>query len=306
MMRQQAKPGELARLVLVVAVFIVLAAQPGSAAEPICSSPGVIFCEDFEAGPAAISPGIWADLKTVNLVVTTTPANVFSGTYALQVNWSAGQNDVGWLTRWFTSDGQATAPATGNNHTFARAYFKVAPNFDCAPNCWKTLAIYGNQITNPWSGFGQAGVCSNGTNFFTAMIATVPSGPFNYIFYTYHPDMPCPGGSAFGENILFSPPVQFQRGVWNCIELEVQLNTPGQHNGYQRSWINGKLASETLSMRWRDTTNLTNNAFQLTFSGIPAINTNMWVDNVVVSTQRIGCGPSADLAPSGPTGLSLQ
>src|SRR6266849_28796 len=152
----------------VVAFFIAtvtpLAARTVSAAEAICSSPAVIFCEDFEAGPAAL-PGIWTDAKTANMVITSAAANVYAGKYALQVNWPAGQNDVGWLSRWFRSDGQPFAPATGFDHVFARAYFKPDVNWSCAPNCFKFFQIAGSQISNPWSAFGVAGLCPTGSDF---------------------------------------------------------------------------------------------------------------------------------------------
>ena len=305
-MRRRTGCFDLAVVAFFITAVIPLPTRTASAAEAICSSAAVIFCEDFEAGPAAL-PGIWTDAKTTNMVITSTAANVFAGQYALQVNWPAGQ-EAGWLSRWFRPDGQPAAPATGFDHVYARAYFKPEGNWSCAPNCFKSSKSRGSQISNPWSAFGTAGRCATGRDFYAAMLATAQAGPFNQIFYTYYPDMPCaqPAGQNYGEYIFFSPVRQAALGGWTCLELEVQANTPGQKNGLQRAWIDGVLAGETLNMRWRDTTALTNNVFSLSFSGLPAAATHMWVDNVVVSTQRIGCASPTVLSPSAPADLVLQ
>jgi hypothetical protein len=55
-------------------------------------------------------------------------------------------------------------------------------------------------------------------------------------------------------------------------------------------WINDLFKGEQTGIRWRDTTDVRINAVQLTFSASPVPSTeHVWIDNLVVSTQRIGC-----------------
>jgi hypothetical protein len=277
---------------------LIAADQAHSAsAEPICSSPSVIFCDDFEN---AVLPGIWEDGYNPLLhSITNVSANVYRGQNALQATYLGGSSGAGWLTKWFMP---------GYDHTFARLYLKLESNWQCAPGaCGKIMAFYGNRHDNQWSGFGQAGVCPSGTEWYYAGIATVLPTPGNFIFYSYYPGMPTqPDGiTCWGTNTQFTPPTAIQPGVWTCLEFEVQANTPGSLDGFERVWVNGTFMGEVLSMRWRDTTNLQTNAFQLTFSASPAVTSHMWIDNIVVSTQRIGC-LSAGVQPSLPTNLSVR
>jgi hypothetical protein len=69
-------------------------------------------------------------------------------------------------------------------------------------------------------------------------------------------------------------------------------------------WIDGLFKGEVLNMRWRDTTDVRINALQLTFSAAVAVTRRMWIDNVVVNTQKIGC--MADTPPAEPTGLVVR
>lgn len=279
-----------------VLAALLLSVGVGHAAEPICSNPSVIFCDDFEGGAANL-PVVWKDGLQSSITITSTPANVFSGNNAVQVNWNTQPpgSDV-WMARWFTADGTPTAPLPVHDHVFARAYFKPDANWSCAPNCFKLFELGGSRTDTPFSGFGTAGICPNGTDFFNAITSTFSQSggaplPFTYGFYTYYPDMPCgqPIGSNFGQNIYSSPPQSFPLGVYTCIELEVLMNTPGLHDGLQRIWVNDVLAGQVLNMRWRDSTILTNDYFKIDFSGMPSVPSHMWVDNVVASTQRIGC-----------------
>jgi hypothetical protein len=286
--------------------LVLLPLSFGHTAEPFCATPGIIFCEDWE-GTSPL-PGQWTDGYNGGLQsVTTTAANVYQGARALETLWPGGSAGAGWLSRWFKTNGQPTTPVTGYDHVYARLYFKLQSNFTCAPNCPKVMVLYGNRTDNPWSGSGQAGICPNGTDYFYAGVATSQVGPRDYILYDYYPEMPCtqPVGQNFGQYIYFSPVAQAPLDTWTCLETEVLLNTPGARDGLHRAWLNGVLAVEKANMRWRDSTILNLNSFQLSFSGNPSADTRMWIDNVVVSTQRIGC-VSAGIPPDPPTGLTVR
>jgi hypothetical protein len=82
-----------------------------------------------------------------------------------------------------------------------------------------------------------------------------------------------------------------ESGWWVCVEARARLNTPGQKDGLFQLWIDGKLASERLSLDWRGT--YTARGINAVFleaywnSGSP-VTQYRWYDNFVVSTERIG------------------
>ncbi len=286
------------RILLAIALIMsaVLILEKAHGAEAICGTAPVIFCDDFESG----NLNVWQDgYNPILHAVTSTLANVYQGQKALQVTYPSG-SDGGWLTRWFMP---------GYDHLFSRVYVKFE-------NPWvgfsKVLGLYGNRTDNQWSGFGQAGNKPNGTDFFIAMLVTLnwyAPDPGEVIFYSYFPEMTAaPDGKYWGNYFYQNDPRErLQTGRWYCLELELQANTPGLRDGFQRMWIDGVLKGEVLNMRWRDTTALKINAFQLSFSASGSVTATerVWIDNVVVSTQEIGCAAS-NTPPAPPTGLTAQ
>ena len=290
----------LTRIVLFLSLlaFIGVDRAYGASAEPICSTPAVIFCDDFET---EILPGVWQDgYDPARHTITSDLTNVYKGGKALQTTYPAG-SDGGWLTRWFMP---------GYDHTYARLYVKVETGWQCGTNCTKVFAFYGNRIDNQWSGSGQAGTRPNGTDWFYTALVTLnwsrQPDPGELIFYSYFPEMTqAPDGMYWGNFFFQTDPREaVQPGRWYCLELELQANTPGAHDGFQRMWIDGAFKGEVLNMRWRDTTDVRINALQLTFSGAVAVTKRLWIDNVVVSTQKIGC--MTDTPPTEPTGLVVR
>jgi hypothetical protein len=284
---------------LLVAGLLLVAPQTAIGAEPVCAQSTTIFCEDWETGTL---PGQWTDDIAPGLhALTTTPANVFSGARALETTWTE-QAGAGALARWFNANGQPNAPLTGYDRVFARWYVKLESGLTCNQNCPKFTVLYGNRTDTPFSGFGQAGICPNGTDFFYAGIAENQPPGRGLIFYDYDPNMACtqPVGNNFGQEIEMSPPQTIPLNTWTCIETEVQLNTPGSSNGAHRVWVNDVLAGARTGLRWRDSTILNLNAFQLSFSGGVVGTKHLWYDNIVVAQQRVFCNIAALTGPPAP------
>ncbi len=261
---------------------VALTAGAASAAEPTCTQPATIFCEDFESGTL----NSWPDGVTAALHhLRNDPESPLPGTQALRATYPPGA-DGGWLTRWFMP---------GYDHLFGRVYVKFERGWQCGDNCTKIFAFYGNRVDDQWSGLGKAGLQPNGTDFFYAGLVTLnwyrKPDPGEVIFYSYFPDMTQAGDGHYWGNFFFQrdPREALQPGRWYCLELEVQANQPGQRDGLQRMWIDGMPKGEVTGLRWRDTQDVRINAFQLTFSGTVHQTQYVWIDNVVVSRARIGC-----------------
>ncbi len=81
-------------------------------------------------------------------------------------------------------------------------------------------------------------------------------------------------------------------GAWYCVEAHVRLNDPGSANGIFELWIDGSPEAQRTGLNWvggYDAYGI-NAVFFENFwnAGAPAVQ-ERYVDNIVVSTQRIGC-----------------
>lgn len=81
-------------------------------------------------------------------------------------------------------------------------------------------------------------------------------------------------------------------GKWYCIETRARLNDPGQSNGVIELWINGHLEAQLTGLNWLGsyTEYGINTVFLENYwnDGAPQPQ-ERYFDNLVVSTQRIGC-----------------
>ena len=93
------------------------------------------------------------------------------------------------------------------------------------------------------------------------------------------------------------PASQFQlhadeeSGRWVCVEARAKLNTPGQQDGLNQLWIDGRLEAERTHLDWRG--GYTGHGINAVFleaywnQGSP-VDQSRWIDNFVISTQPIG------------------
>jgi hypothetical protein len=98
------------------------------------------------------------------------------------------------------------------------------------------------------------------------------------------------------------------RGDWRCIEAHVALDDPGRGNGVFRLWIDGALEAERIGLEWVGSFEEygLNALFVENYwdEGSP-VTQERYVDNLVVSTERIGCQPTeagaaSTVAPAAP------
>jgi uncharacterized protein YjdB len=85
-------------------------------------------------------------------------------------------------------------------------------------------------------------------------------------------------------------------GQWYCIEAHVKLNDAGQSNGLFELWINGTLEARRTALNWVGAYNAYGiNAifFENHWDAGPPQVQERYMDNIIVSTQPIGCVGSA-------------
>ncbi len=82
-----------------------------------------------------------------------------------------------------------------------------------------------------------------------------------------------------------------ESGCWVCVEARVKLNTPGEKDGLNQLWIDGRLEAERTRLDWRG--NYTKHGINAVFletywnQGSPVAQSR-WIDNFMISTKPIG------------------
>jgi hypothetical protein len=87
---------------------------------------------------------------------------------------------------------------------------------------------------------------------------------------------------------MYSPE---EMGWWVCVEVRAKLNTPGQADGLNQLWIDGKFQTERKNLDWRGS--YAGHGINAVFleaywnKGSP-VTQSRWYDNFVISTNPIG------------------
>jgi len=80
-------------------------------------------------------------------------------------------------------------------------------------------------------------------------------------------------------------------GWWVCVEARAKLNTPGESDGINQLWIDGRLEAERTHLNWRGSFEQCgiNAVFLEAYwnEGSP-VDQSRWIDNFIVSTEPIG------------------
>jgi hypothetical protein len=95
-------------------------------------------------------------------------------------------------------------------------------------------------------------------------------------------------------------------GQWHCVETHMNLNNAGQSDGLFEFWVDGNLNAQRTGLNWLGSYSAFGiNAifFENYWNATSPVVEQKYIDNIVVSTQPIGCGSSTTV-PFAPTGLS--
>jgi hypothetical protein len=287
-----------------IAFFVDAAAaepppRPLSAAYPedreIARDADVLFADDFESGDLKK----WDEARGTAVIVSDAP---HAGKHCVAMPMARGRNQGGDAKKWFMP---------GADTVFARCYVKFSPDYRY---CHHFIWLLANPRNNKWRAFGKAGLEPDGTYFSSGMEPWFAWGknpfPGELSFYSYFPGMqpdPKMPGKFWGNS--FFPPgpaagkaagpqrVLPARGQWQCWEFMVQANTPGQRDGRQSMWLDGKLVGEFTGIRWRDDGELKINCFWLEHYGMDSGDPTkefwpdeqtVWFDDVVIARRYIG------------------
>jgi len=162
----------------------------------------------------------------------------------------------------------------------------------------------------PWECMGKAGKRPRGDDRFSANLEpwsayqSLPwPGRWGFYSYYYRMHMDCghPGpDDCYGDMFAPDEHVYVPRGDWHVLEMRIEPGTPGEADGSQTFWIDGRQIYTADGIAWRTTDELRINkvGLGLYIHNNPAHTTNIVdQDNVVISRAYIGPAPCEPASP---------
>ena len=252
--------------------------------------PECIFCDDFESTDPLIGEGRYFEYNNdAGEFIPMDSAGV-KGSRGMRVKWQAGEVDAGNFKLGF---GRQSDPymdkGIRNTEDFReiyyRMYVKMQAGWTGNPQKLSRATILETNWAQPmiahlWQGNGNTlGMDPvRGTDLSGNVVTTGYNDFANFTWLGY----------KSGTTPVFDAS---NADKWYCIESHVKLNDPGQSNGIQEFWVDGKLEarSDNLNFVSSYTAYGINNIFFENFwnSGSPQVQ-ERYFDNIVVSTARIG------------------
>lgn len=285
-----------------------------------CSDPpeGTIFCEDFEStNPKLNFDDYDGNLDTENRIVSDNgPANSASNK-VIRLRAPAGQRGGSDLIKVLP---------TAHDKLYARWYFQYELGFNFnAPN-------HGGGLTAGSRNFiGTSNIKPSGNDFvyFTIQYMNLSAVPFSYSYYPgMYQDCSDPNGQCWGDSLpcVYDAGETYCRknqhrpstdmptlkaGQWYCVEEMLDMGTPNttgiNPNGRFTLWLNDQLLGDYNDLWLRTTSELKIQNLWLSLFHHDETHSTVgeMIDNVIVSTQRIGCGSSATPYLNSPKNLRI-
>jgi hypothetical protein len=254
--------------------------------------PAWLFCDDFETDRTSkyfeyTNPSSFKRTASVGL----------GGSTGMQATFAAGQSDAGSLKLAFgkTPD-PYIRPVDGGTKVYREIYWRMYVKND---STWTggggdKLSRAQSLANNKWAQAMVAPIwsgnpTSSAQNYLLMDPATGVSG--NTLMETTYNDFPNQKylGSRQGTTPIFDAA---HVGKWYCIEAHVKLNDAGQSNGVFEFWIDDQAQASRSDLNWIGSYSAygINVVFFENYwnNGSPK-KQSRYFDNIVVSTERIGC-----------------
>jgi hypothetical protein len=316
---------------LAVGLVTSAVAERFQASECARPRPAWLACEDFESGgdgwSAWFAGSPWVECNGCpngrndpdRIRLTNELGVAHSGAWALHLPGAAeaGYQGASLTYRTCAAEKRPGCRLDGYEQMYLRAWVRLAPDHDYVHHF---LEVAGTRPHAYWESDGNAGCRPDGQRWAGTTLDFQP-GTRALHFYTYFPgmrcdsgrycsgdyvaelctqcagkNMPCTNGPecCWGNHFAPDPPVVLPRDRWVCLELGMGLNTPGEADGWMEFWVDGQSAHRVDGMHWRDDPTLQLNKAWLQHyiaSGDTTRSQQIWFDDVVVSTEHIGCAP---------------
>ncbi|MBK6921974.1 MAG: hypothetical protein IPH07_31545 [Deltaproteobacteria bacterium] len=248
-----------------------------------------ISCEDFDAIDDAPSQIAEWDAMGDGFGVEADAAGG-AGDQALRITLQPGVMFGGWVSlRWGTGPDAPGVDSPGES--FDEVWVRYTLRLDDAWPGW------------PIGDLGEV-IAMNGSNWAIAAETAIRgdgNGRLHPLGWTciFGGALACDGNNdwtgglqliwqASGASTIFDA-----AGAGNtlCVEAHMRLNTPGAADGEAQIWIDGTMETSTTNVDFRGTwDDFGINALRFTnYTSPPVSALDVWVDDVVVATERVGC-----------------
>ncbi len=291
-----------------VAVTVSVATSSGTIKRNECASPptGTLFCEDFEgSNPKDDFDDYDGNPDTENLIVSDSGPAADSSNKAIRLRVPSGVSGL--------SDLLKVLPSTYDK-LYARWYIKYESGFN-----FSAPAHGGGLTAGDRSYIGLSGNRPAGNDYASFLIqpSTDSIVPYSYSYYRgmyqqctdpngscWGDSLPCiyDSGSTFCTKSQDRPTVTMPKlvaGQWYCYEQMIDMGTASTTGtgatGRITQWLDGNQFGDNTNLWLRTTANLKLQNLWLALFHHDGTHSDVGelIDNVVVSTQRIGCGGSS-------------
>jgi hypothetical protein len=301
-------------LICALSLPIYLSSSPSSATvlRNECLNPpiGTIFCEDFEsANPKAHFDDYDGNLDSENQVVTDDGPSEASINKVIRLRVPAGQRGGSDLLKVFR---------LSYDKLYVRWYFMYEPGFNFSARNHGGGLSAGDRNFIGQSGIGPSG--SDWVGFFVQYQENTAK-PYAYSYYRgMYQDCTDPNGSCWGDSFPCvydngasyytkqqdCPTVTLPNlvaGQWYCYEQMIDMGAASANGsgttGRLTQWLDSNLIGDNTNLWLRTTVNLKIQNLWLSLyhhDGTHSVVGEL-IDDVVVSTQRIGCGTMRPTPP---------
>jgi hypothetical protein len=308
--RRRRSTTEWRRAALHAAVLVTLAVLAGRAsaahsAASECSDapshPEWIFCDDFEASADLVGPGRYFEYTDDDGDFVPLPDAGIDGSTGMRARFQPGEVEAGSLKLGFGGNPnrymqKGIRPNENFREVFYRMMLRTQPGWRGSPAKLSRITIF--PFADSW---GQAMIAhlwsDSGERLGMDPVRCVDAS--DQVKCTKYNDFDHMDWLGFkpGSTLLFATE---NSGRWFCVEHHVRLNEPGQSNGIQEFWIDDHLEARSDDLNFvRGFRDYGLNAvfFENYWNDGSPVTQERYFDNIVVSTQRIGC-PTTNVEPT--------
>lgn len=261
-----------------------------------------VFCEDFEV--IADPREVVLDYQDGGGAFVLVDGIGASGSRSMEVSYRPELEGSGWMVLSFGAtpiaiDGRPTyAPEASFQAVYWRMRVKSEPGWpDLGPGQLTRTVSF---ASDDWSEAVVAHLRSAGNDVhMEAVPVTCVSGT----------DVACAGyddegsleplGAMVGPTPIYSEALS---GQWHCVEGHLRLNTPGEADGALEFWIDDELQASRTDLDLRgswDAYGINALVIENLWPGGAPLPLRRWIDDVVISSEPIGCGADPQDAASG-------
>jgi hypothetical protein len=262
-----------------------------------CSAPKAawIWCDDFEQDRLSR----YFEYVDAGGRFTRTPGVGYNGSTGMQARWLTGLQDAGALHLAIGKTPQAAfRPVDGGTAVYQEIFWRLY-----LKNQEGWVGAGGDKLTRAFS-------FASGTSYAQAAFGHVWSGNStdpttnNYLMVDPASGTDVNGNlttttyndfsnmrwltSAVGRTPIFDVA---HVGKWHCVEVHMRLNSSGQSDGVLELWVDGAMEAQRTGLNYVGSAPYGINAvyFENYWNAGAPTNEERYLDNIVVSTARVGC-----------------